>query len=191
MAPRRKSLAELVADRSFLARRHADRLPGAPLLEREDLRALQQAYGAAGDDMAREAVLVALERAVRTEAPERSEPSRLDELRAKLEEITNMPPVEYDPEAERRALERFVRALAASALYRNGDRGVEPPRKFTLREIAERVGVSPGTVSRYLDELGVPRRRAKRGRKSERPAAYPRSSRESRTSGSRAAGSSH
>ena len=63
--------------------------------------------------------------------------------------------------AELRAMERHVRALRAKALYSFGEYQGRPPRKLTLSEVAERVGVAQSTVSRYLDELGVPRRRPK------------------------------
>lgn len=69
MPARRKTLAELVAHRSFRARRHADRLLEPPL-RRHDLRALQAAYAANSDYGVREAIARAFERASLAPAPE-------------------------------------------------------------------------------------------------------------------------
>jgi hypothetical protein len=68
MAARRKTLEQLVlVDRSFLARRHADRLLEAPL-ERADLRALQESYRNESDVDVRKAIAFAFERAVHKSA---------------------------------------------------------------------------------------------------------------------------
>jgi hypothetical protein len=64
MAPRRKTLDELVRERTFLSRRHADRLLEAPL-PRADLSALQESFAAARRDEAKEGIALAFERAVR------------------------------------------------------------------------------------------------------------------------------
>ena len=63
MPARRKTLEELVASRSFLARRHGDRLLEAPPLKRADLRTLQEAYRAAELDRVRQAIARAFEAA--------------------------------------------------------------------------------------------------------------------------------
>jgi hypothetical protein len=63
MAARRKTLEQLVRDRSFLARRHADRLLETPV-QRADLRALQESYRNEGDIEVRKAIAFAFERAV-------------------------------------------------------------------------------------------------------------------------------
>jgi hypothetical protein len=60
MPARRKTLHELVAHRTFLARRHGPRLREEPL-ERADLRALQEAYCLAESGEACEAIARAVE----------------------------------------------------------------------------------------------------------------------------------
>ncbi len=76
MARAQKTLRELVADCSFLARRHADRLLEAPL-ERADLRKLQAAYFAAELDYERAAIAVEFQRAVRRPAPPAGPPTAM------------------------------------------------------------------------------------------------------------------
>ena len=63
MPAKKKSLQELVADGSFLARRHADRLLEEPL-KRKDLAALQETYAGESDKLVRAAIALAFERAV-------------------------------------------------------------------------------------------------------------------------------
>src|SRR2546427_4859864 len=69
MAAPRKKLTDLVDDRSFLARRHAERLLEEPL-RRADLRQLQEAFRTAATDEARAAIARAFEAAVRSTPPE-------------------------------------------------------------------------------------------------------------------------
>jgi hypothetical protein len=69
----KKTLEELVADRSFLGRRHADRLLEAPL-KQPDLRRLQQSYATETDEGVRAALALAFERAVRARPPKHSRP---------------------------------------------------------------------------------------------------------------------
>jgi hypothetical protein len=64
VAARKKRLCELVADGTFLARRHGARLREAPL-ERPDLRALQEAYCLAESEEACAAIARAVEITVR------------------------------------------------------------------------------------------------------------------------------
>ncbi len=70
MPARRKTLEDLVADRSFLARRHADRLLEAPLA-RADLQALQASYRGERDEDVRTAIATAFERSVQKSSNER------------------------------------------------------------------------------------------------------------------------
>lgn len=64
----RKSLSDLVRDRSFLARQHGDRLAGA-LVADEELLTLQTEYQQAGTDAARRAAALRFEKAVRSRPP--------------------------------------------------------------------------------------------------------------------------
>jgi hypothetical protein len=64
----RKTLAGLVADRSFLARRHAALMAGPPV-EDPTLAALQALYRQAGDDRQRRRVALQFERIVRAAPP--------------------------------------------------------------------------------------------------------------------------
>ena len=96
MSNPRKLLTALVRDRTFLARRHGDRLLEAPI-ERSDLRCLQNAYRNADNDGVRQAIAVAFERAVQTGAPD----PRVLERRTELEAIINAPPEYYDPNENR------------------------------------------------------------------------------------------
>lgn len=75
----RKTLRELVADRSFIARKHRDRLLEAPL-ERADLRALQARYFAAELDYERAAIAVEFERVARRSPPVDGRPATAREL---------------------------------------------------------------------------------------------------------------
>jgi AraC-like DNA-binding protein len=137
----RKTLLELVADQTFLARRHADRLLDAPL-ERADLRELQGRYYAAGGDVERRAIARRFEDAVRR--PPENPDAKVRRLQAELDAIINAPPEPYDPAQSPADSERFARALEARRLRSDG---------LTLTAIARELGVSPSTVHRLLAEL--------------------------------------
>jgi hypothetical protein len=64
----RKSLEELIADRSFLARRHAELLAGAPV-DDPTLAALQALWRQAGDDRQRRRVALQFEKLCRAAPP--------------------------------------------------------------------------------------------------------------------------
>jgi hypothetical protein len=66
----KKGLAQLVADRSFLARRHSGLLAG-PLVADPILASLQQMFRQAGDDRQRRRVALKFERLVREAVPVR------------------------------------------------------------------------------------------------------------------------
>jgi len=140
MAAPKKKLIELVRDRTFLARRHADRLLEEPL-ERADLRALQEACRAADDAGARQAIAMAFERAVQNEpAAPREDP------RAELDAILNAPPRPSNPARNRAATEREARAKYARGLFNDG---------LSIAEISARINASsfagnasPATVRR-------------------------------------------
>ena len=168
MPAAKKTLRQLVAERTFLARRHADRILDEPLDDRPDLLALQGAYQAAADDAARQSIAVSFERTVRAGAPVTT---RRDEALARLQAIIDMEPEPHRPERDRAAAERAERAQLAGNAYLYGMRrdASEEARPLSIREIAERLDVSRSTVARYLDELGVKRkRRRKRKRKRRR-----------------------
>lgn len=62
MAHPKKSLAQLCADRTFLARRHADLLVSEPLLDDLALRDLQRQYRQESSDLERRRIALELER---------------------------------------------------------------------------------------------------------------------------------
>lgn len=66
MPARKKSLAKLVADRTFLARRHADLLEHEGLVDDLELRTLQVAFRAESSELERQALARRFERLVRT-----------------------------------------------------------------------------------------------------------------------------
>lgn len=160
MAPRQKTLQELVRDESFLARRHARLLVSDPLVDDDDgLRALQERYRAEDGELERQRLALQFQKAVRDPlqrvqdlpvpddagGQERSRHARRLELEAELDAILHMPPAIFDPGANRRATERFFRVRRARDLRRDG---------LSLQAVAERLSVSRATVTRYLRELG-------------------------------------
>jgi hypothetical protein len=61
----KKTLAQLVGDRTFLARRHGDLLELSPLVDDPDLRLLQIAYRAEESQLERQAAALRFEKLVR------------------------------------------------------------------------------------------------------------------------------
>src|SRR5437868_2500077 len=110
MPAHRKTLNDLVHDRSFLARRHSPLLLEAPPVADPDLANLQELYQAERSELERRALALQFEKALREPRELTHTPTAED----RLEEIVNMPPAELDLEANRRASERFARATLAA-----------------------------------------------------------------------------
>jgi AraC-like DNA-binding protein len=159
MAPRKKTLDDLVRDRSWLARRHSHFLLTSPLVADPGLRSLQKRYRDEKSRLERHALALEFEKAVRDPLkrslhalePDEGDadvdenvPLTREELQAELDAIVNAPPEPYDPAKSRADSERFARALEARRLRSGG---------LTLTAIAREMGVSPSTVRRLLARL--------------------------------------
>src|SRR5919201_3144407 len=119
MPARRKTLADLVRDGSFLARRHADLLVTGALVADPVLASLQERYRAERSELERRQLALWFEKAVRdpaewarhapaagVDAHEGRPSTRAEHVAAEIETIRAMEPAELDLEANRRASER-------------------------------------------------------------------------------------
>jgi hypothetical protein len=98
----RKTLEALVADGSFLARRHGDLLAGEPL-DDPVLAALQALYRQAGDDRQRRRVALQFEKVVRAASPAvEDEPTSTVDVDAEVELYE--PPEAAEPELSYREI---------------------------------------------------------------------------------------
>jgi hypothetical protein len=142
MARQAKSLEQLVADRTFLARRHRDLLAG-PTLPDIELAQLQARFAAAAGEAEQRAVSVEFERIVRRRAAappeEEAADLTLEELFAAQEELG---PVELTGTQNRRYRRRGQRIASTLISYALGR---------TATEIAGAHAVTARTVSRDLD----------------------------------------
>jgi AraC-like DNA-binding protein len=176
MPARRKTLADLVRDGSFLARRHADLLVTGALVADPLLADLQQRYRAERSELERRQLALWFEKAVRDPRERARHAPVEDELEAEHEgrlrtraelvmadiaAIAATPPAQLDVEGNRRRSERHRRACFAKDAFVHGIRRTqsEALRPWNVAEIAAHLQVSPSTVRRYLDELGVERPR--------------------------------
>jgi DeoR-like helix-turn-helix domain len=159
MPAQRKNLEELLRDRSFLARRHAELLLIEPVGEDPLLRRVQERYRAEPSDLERRRLALALEKALRDPAAMVQLAQDLDappkeivvlEDRAaransdRIDEILAMGPTKINPERGRRESARFSRCLQAEWRRLDG---------MPIVKIAEAIGVSPATVRRDLAYL--------------------------------------
>jgi hypothetical protein len=113
----KKGLAQLVADRSFLARRHAELLAGAPV-DDPTLAALQLLYRQAGDDRQRRRVALQFEKLCRAAPPAAvGEPDVASDVEAAEE-------LEGPVEAAESYPEMMARIWRQPAPWR--ERGVDP-----------------------------------------------------------------
>ena len=175
-----KTLDGFVRDRTFLARRHAALLDG-PLVDDPRLRLLQQHFQNTAEPIMRRHFALCFQWAVRGDRTRLAalleerllpadlrqllppdvalsiNPGNVEQMLEELDAIVNGPPVTVSPEKNRQASERFSRAVYARELYDAG---------LSVAEISRRLcaslyfgNASPATVRRYLDELGVARRR--------------------------------
>jgi hypothetical protein len=137
-----KTLLQLVAGRSFMARRHRDLLAG-PTLPDVELAQLQARFAAAAGEAERRAVAVEFERFVRGRpdaAEEDDDMLTLDEMFAAEEELG---PVALVGTCDRRFRRRDQRIASILISYAQG--------AMTLAQIADMHRVSVRTARRDLE----------------------------------------
>jgi len=164
--PQRKSLEELLRDRTFLARRHAELLLIEPVGENAIFRRAQEHYRTESSDLERRQLALALEKALRDpaayeqlakdlDAPpnvlEVSEERWREANSDRIDAILAMEASTFNPERGRRMSERFARCLQAEWRRLDG---------WTVAKTAGALGVSPATVRRDLAYLESWRTRA-------------------------------